>query len=178
MRIAVVGAMTVIACAMGGSTAGDDKGDPPVVLKRADLTALEGVWELKASPKDGWTGTVRATIALYEAGSKATADFGNILYDYDLTKGKDRIRVTNDPTGGVSFAGVRRGKVQALVTSKKFARPAPFKVEPADDLTAPFALASDKLTLDLSKGLQAFLPDTLREMKIVWGKSTWEKVKE
>jgi hypothetical protein len=35
------------------------------VLKRADLEKLEGVWELKAGPKEGWKGTVRATIFLY-----------------------------------------------------------------------------------------------------------------
>lgn len=129
--------------------------------------------ELKADPKDGGKGTVRATIKLYKADGK-TDDFGRILYDYTA----DGFKVTNAPAGGISFAGVRRGKTTSLVTSETFARPAPFKVEPAENLSAPFEVKDDVLTLDLSKSLKAFVPGTAARMKVDWGRATWEKVKK
>lgn len=101
-----------------------------------------------------------------------------MLFDYELTKGNDKFTVSNDPTGGISFAGVRRGNAEALVTAKRFARPAPFQVTATDELTAPFELKGDKLTLDLSKSLKASVPEQVREMKIDWSKMTWERVKK
>ena len=47
-----------------------------------------------------------------------------------------------------------------------------------DGFIAPFEVKGDKLTLDLSKSLNAFVPGTARELKIDWSKTTWEKVKK
>lgn len=173
MRIGLVGAVLFWAGTVPLLRADDE----PTALKRADLEKLEGVWELKADPKEGYKGTVRATITLYKADGKA-ADFGRILYDFDLTDGSDKLAFANAPSGGISFTGVKRGKTTALVTSTMFARPAPFKVEPTDNLSAPFEVKDDKLTLDLSKSLKAFVPSSVSKMKIDWSKATWEKVKK
>jgi hypothetical protein len=169
----LVGALIFSACTFAPLQAGDE----PIALTRAELEKLEGVWVLKAEPKEGWKGTVRATITLYPVDGKA-ADFGRIYYDCDLADGSNKLKIANAPSGGISFAGVKRGKTMALVTSKTFARAAPFKVESADSLSAPFEIKDDKLTLDLSKSLKAFVPGTASEMKIDWSKATWEKIKK
>jgi hypothetical protein len=175
MRFSLAGVVMLTACTSSTMRAGDEKGEEPTILKRADLEKLEGVWALKADPKEGWKGTVRATITIYK--DRDATDFGYILYDFDLADGANTIQVTNDPIGGISFAGVKRGKTKALVTSKRFARPAPFKVDVKDELSAAFEVKDEMLTLDLSKSLKAFVPDTVREMKIDWSKAVWEKVK-
>ena len=178
MRFVLVGVVMLTVCASGNMRAGDDKRKAPTVLKRADLEKLEGVWELKADPKEGWKGTVRATITMFKADGKA-ADFGRIQYDFDLADGAKKLKVANAPSGGISFAGVKRGKTMALVTSQQFVRSAaPFKVEATDALSAPFEVKDDKLTLDLSNSLKAFVPGSVGEMKIDWSKATWEKVKK
>lgn len=166
----------VCGTALLGFVAGAGAQDEPVVLKRADLEKLAGTWRLKADPKEGWRGTAKLTVRLHPADGKA-ADFARLLYDYDLTDGTDKLKVSNAPSGGVSVAAVRRGKTDLLVTHK-FGQPAPFKATPADALTAPFEVKGDTLTLDLSKSGKAFLPGTLREVRIDWAKSTWERVKE
>ena len=172
MRSGLIGAILISACAVAALRADDE----PTALKRADLEKLEGVWELKADPKEGWKGTVRATITMYKVDGK-TPDFGWILYDFDLTNGSNKRKVSNAPGGGISFAGVRRGKTTLLVSLGQFAQP-PFKVDVKDELSAAFEVKDDKLTLDLSKSLKAFAPGTVQEMKIDWGKATWEKVKK
>ncbi|MBY0526292.1 MAG: hypothetical protein K2R98_23060 [Gemmataceae bacterium] len=164
--------MLILSCLAGAARADDE----PTTLKRSQLEKLEGGWQLKADPKEGWKGTVRATITMYQADGKA-ADFGRILYDFDLTDGLNKSKVANAPRGGVSFAGVQQGKSMLLVTSKQ-GQFAPFKVEVAEDASAMFEVKDDKLTLDLSKSLKAFVPGTVREMKIDWSKTTWEKVKK
>ena len=111
MRFAIAGVVFLAACAADTITADDDKGGEIIVLKWAELEKVEGTWELKADPKEGWKGTVRATIKLYPAGGKA-ADFGNILFDFDLTNGKNKLKVSNAPGGGIEFAAIKRGDTQ------------------------------------------------------------------
>ncbi len=175
MRLTVLGVFVAIPLAIGTVNGGDKK-EKLTILKRADLQKLEGMWELKAEPKEGWKGRVRATIKLYPAGGEA-ADFGNILFDFDLTNGKSKLKVSNAPAGGIDFTAVKRGDTQALVTDKNGDSP-PFKVKATDGLIAPFEVKGDKLTLDLSKSLKAFVPGTARELKIDWSKTTWAKVKK
>lgn len=172
MRLAFVGGL-VLVVGLGGAGARD----APVVLKRADLEKLEGTWLLKNQPTEGWKGTVRATIRLNKADG-SNADFARILYDYDLANGDQKFGVSNAPAGGVAVALVRLGKAEVLVAPKDFGRPAPFKVVPADDLSAPVELKGDTLTLDLSKSRTAFVTGTLRELKIDWAKTTWERAKK
>lgn len=172
MRHALVCGMALV-----GFGAGAGAQDEPVVLKRADLEKLVGPWQLKADPKDGWRGTVVLTVDLYKAGG-STPDFARLFYDFDLVDGGGRVKATNAPAGGLSVAAVRRGKTDLLVTHKDFGRPAPFKVVPAEGVSAPFELKGDTLTLDLSKSRKAFVPGTVGEMQIDWAKSTWARVKE
>lgn len=173
MQYRFIGAILLLAFPSSALWAADES----TALKRADLENLVGVWELKADPKEGWKGTVRATFTLYKADGKA-ADFGRILYDYDLADGTNKIAFANAPSGGISFAGVKRGKTTMLVTSTMFARPAPFMIDPMANLAAPFELKEDTLILDLSKSHKAFVPSSVSKMQIDWSKSTWVKVKK
>jgi hypothetical protein len=66
------------------------------------------------------------------AADSKQADFGRILFDFDLVNGVNMIKVSNAPQGGIRFAGVRQDNAERLVTSKDFARSAPFKVMNAD----------------------------------------------
>src|SRR5947209_7996008 len=69
------------------------------VLKRDELKPFEGVWVMKVETKKGWKGTIRATIARYDAGSKQE-DFARITYDYDLAHGNETSSIKNAPLGG------------------------------------------------------------------------------
>jgi hypothetical protein len=163
--------------ALVGVVAGAGSRDEPVVLKRADLERLVGTWRLTADPKEGWRGTARVTVGLYPADGKA-ADFARLLYDFDLADGDNKLKVSNAPSGGVVFGVVRRGTADLLVTHKDFGRRPPFKLDPAEGVSAPFGLKGDTLTLDLSKSRKAFVPGSLGQMQIDWAKTTWERVPE
>lgn len=169
MRNRLIAVLFISTCAVNALRADEE----PTALKRADLEQLEGQWELKVDPKVGLNSTVRVTIKLHKSDGNA-ADFGRIFYDYSA----DGYKVSNAPVGGISFAGVKRGKTTAIVTSTMFGRQAPFKVEPTEDLSAPFEIKDDVLTLDLSKSQKAFVPKSLNKMKLEWGKTNWEKVKK
>jgi hypothetical protein len=171
MRHALVCGMALV-----GFVAGAGAQDEPVVLKRADLEKLAGTWQLKADAKEGWRGTVRVTVSLFPADGKA-ADFARLLYDFDLANGGNKYEASNYPAGGVAAGALRRGKTDLLVTYKDFGRRPPFKLDPADGVSAPFELKGDTLSLDMSKSGKAFLPGSLAKLQIDWAKSTWERVK-
>jgi hypothetical protein len=148
------------------------------VLTRADLKKFEGVWLMKVQTKQGWKGTIRATITLYPAGSKEK-DFGRILYDYDLARGQEKKSIRNAPIGGIGFAGVTRGKKMLLVTSERegFGPTVPFKVDPKDVLSAPVTLAGGKLRLDVSKSQKHFC-FPLSGFDLEWGRLEFTKGKK
>jgi hypothetical protein len=173
MRCAIIGAVFATACAADTPRAED----VPVVLKRAALEPLEGVWELKAVPSGGYRGTVRATVTLYRADG-AASNFGRLVYDFDLADETSQIQGDGVPKGGVSFGVVKRGASTALVTSQKFSQPAPFEVVATVALVAPFDVKGDELTLDVSKSLKAFVPGFITPLQIDWGKTKWERVKK
>lgn len=168
-----------LACGMAlvGFAAGAGAQDEPVVLKRADIEKLVGIWQLKADAKEGWRGTVRVTVSLFPADGK-DADFARLLYDFNLADGGNRYEASNVPAGGVAAGALRRGKTDLLVTHKDFGRSRPFKLDAAEGVSAPFELKGDTLTLDLSKSGRAFLPGVIAKLQIDWAKSTWERVKE
>ena len=149
----------LLGLAFGVQARGDDKpkAEDVKVLKRADLKQFEGVWELKVNTKKGWKGTLRATIALYDAGSKEE-NFARITYDWDLARGKETSSMKNAPIGGIAFAGVSQGKKLLLVTSERegFEPTVPFKVEPNKEFSAPATVTKDKLQLDVSKSVKSF----------------------
>jgi hypothetical protein len=154
------------------------KADEIKVLKRADLKQFEGVWVMDVKTEKGWTGTIRATITLYDAGS-AKENFGSILYSYALKKGRDETSVENAPGGGIGFAGVTRGKAMFLVTAKRegFLPKVPFKVDPKAELSAPVTISDDKLTLDVSKSVKHFC-FPFDSFDLDWSKLTFTKAKK
>jgi hypothetical protein len=148
------------------------------VLMRADLVKLVGVWEMKVQTKKGWKGIVRATITLYPAGSKEK-DFGRILYDYDLARGKDKMSIQNAPLGGIAFAGVKQGNRLLLVTAERegLGPTVPFKVDPKPDLSAPLTLTDGKLVLDVTRSVKPFC-FPLTGFDLEWGRLQFTKGKK
>jgi hypothetical protein len=154
------------------------KGTDFAVLTRADLKKLEGVWLMKVQSKTGWKGSIRATIKLYPDRADEK-DFGNILYDYDLTRGQEKSSIRNAPLQGIAFAGVMRGKQMLLVTAERegIGPTVPFKVEPKEELSALVALADGKLRLDVSKSRQHFcFPMT--DFDLEWSRLEFTRVKK
>ena len=128
--------------------------------------------------KKGWKGTIQATITLYAADSK-NENFGNILYNYDLTRGAERSGIENAPSGGIGFALVSRGKKLSLVTAERegFGPELPFKVDPKPALSAPVTIAEDKLVLDCSKSAKAFC-FPFEEFDLDWAKLEFTRAKK
>ena len=147
------------------------------VLKRADLKQFEGVWVMKVETKKGWKGTIRATIALYDAGSKEE-DFARVTYDYDLARGKETSSIKNAPLGGIAFAGVSQGKKLLRVTSERegFEPTVPFKVEPKKEMSAPVTVTKDQLQLDVSRSVKSFC-FPLSDFDLEWDRLEFAKSK-
>ena len=145
-------------------------------LKRADLKPFEGAWTMEVKSKTGWKGTIRATIALYDAGSPKE-NFGRIFYNYNLARGSEKRSLEIAHIGGIEFAGVRQGKTTLLVTAEPedIGPTVPFKVDPKAEFSAPVMLADGKLRLDVSKSLQAFCPP-FADMYLDWAKLEFTKV--
>jgi hypothetical protein len=176
MRTGIAGGVLVLCCLVAQGRPGpQDKPGEAVRLKRADLAKLEGDWELKVDTKKGWKGSIRANFVVYPEDSRE-AGFGRILYHFDLIHGDNKLKVQNSPIGGVPFAGVKRDGKLLLVTDAD-RRPAPFKVKVVEELSAPFSVADDRLTLDVSKSLKAFCA-TFTDVDLDWGKLVLVKMKK
>lgn len=148
------------------------------VLKRADLKPFEGTWVMAVDTKKGWKGTIRATVTVYDAGSK-NENFGRILYAYDLARGNEKSVIENAPAGGIGFAVVSRGKKLSLVTAERegFGPTVPFKVDPKPALSAPVTVTEDKLVLDCSTSAKAFC-FPFDDFDLDWGKLEFTRVKK
>ncbi|MFO0965522.1 MAG: hypothetical protein U0793_08050 [Gemmataceae bacterium] len=134
-------------------------------LRHADLQKLAGGWEMKVDLKSGWKGTIELHVLVH--GPDGDLDGAcRLTYWASLTRGeKDRIIVINArPPRQVVAAGVKRGSAPALVSrgrEKRGDRYGLAPVDPRPELTAPFKLDGDKLTLDLSNSRDSFLPAKL-----------------
>ena len=134
-------------------------------LTEADLAKLRGAWELKVDTKAGWKGSIWLHIIVAAPGHEREG-FGFLVYDAELI-GPERVFLRN--SGGMGFAGVRKGDAWALVAG---GRP-PFEVKPTAELMAPFTVANKKLTLDLSRSRSRFWPKKLPELDLDWSKLEW-----
>jgi hypothetical protein len=146
-------------------------------LTYEDMKKLNGTWEINVNQKTGWSGTICLHITVYGPGAEDNAD-GYLFMSYDAKLiGKEKtITVRNAAGRGVTFAGIRQGNVQSLVTQPKGkSRFKPFEVKLVPELMAPFKLNGKKLTLDMSKSAKLFLPRKIGALNLDWSNSEWTR---
>ncbi len=140
-------------------------------LTLAEMEKLRGSWELKVDSKTGWKGAVYLYVILGAAGGEREG-FGALVYDVDLAKGKEILRIRNVLLR--TIAGVKQGHMMAMVTTTGRQR-APFEVKPSPELIAPFTVGGNKLTLDFSRSFQHFLPAEVTMLQLDWTKLEWTR---
>ena len=166
-------------------------------LTREDLKKLEGTWELKVNPVNGWKGTVKAIIKLrpeksnwpsskgiledgvlklYPDNGRWLNDRAQIFYDYDLTRGTDRFRVVDLTEPYTEFHGAGTSKFQGMIAFPTLESEEEAK-ESKREHTAIYELKGDTLTVDFAKNLRDFVPRYVRAMNVDWSKAVWQRVK-
>ena len=156
---------------------GTEIAEEPTRLKRADLEKLEGTWELKAEPKEGWKGTVpHDHFPLFGRQQAGRFRENPLRLRSGRRQEQDQSGQCSDRRDSVCRRQARKSR--GIGCFEGFRAAPPFKVEPTDELSTTFEVIDGKLSLDLSKSRKAFLPGSVSEIQIDWSKAIWEKVKK
>lgn len=155
---------------------------PFQLLRFGDLQKLNGSWELKVDLPSGWQGTIDLFIQVNGPGGKLDGACG-LRYNAALMDQKgQRIQLINAlAPGQIVAAGIKQGDVVAMVSrgkEKKGDLPGLTDIDPRPELTTPFQLDGDKLTLDMSKSKNRFLPTKLAALDLDFAKLQFTRSKK
>ena len=173
MRSITVFALIAISMAMAAHGDEQKKEAPFEQLTYAELSKLDGTWEMKVDAKSGWKGVVTLYIMVQGPGGKMDR-FCYMIYDATMDRNNERLFSKNAFGKGVTFAGVKQGQQFALVAPANPGR-GPFEIKTSPELIAPYKLDGKKLTIDMSKSAKSFLPKRLAELEIDWSKTEWTR---
>jgi hypothetical protein len=182
MRILAIAAILIVALP-AELLAQEPKKDAPFQLLRfGDLGKLNGSWEMKVDLPSGWQGTIDLFIQVNGPGGKLDGACG-LRYSATLMDQQgQRIQLINAlAPGQIVTAGIKQGNVVALVSrgkEKKGDLPGLTDIDPRPELTTPFQLDGDKLTLDMSKSKNRFLPTKLAALDLDFAKLLFTRSKK
>lgn len=182
MRILAITAFLIVALPGEPLAQEPKKAAPFQLLRFGDLEKLNGSWEMKVDLPSGWQGTIDLFIRVNGPGGNLDGACG-LRYNAALMDKKgQRIQLINAlAPGQIVAAGIRQGRVVALVSrgkGKKGDVPGLTDIDPRPELTTPFQLDSDKLTLDMSKSKNHFLPTKLAALDLDFAKLQWTRSKK
>lgn len=182
MRILAITALLIVALPREAFAQEPTKAAPFQLLRFGDLEKLNGSWEMKVDLPSGWQGTIDLFILVQGPGGSLDGSCGLRYSAALMDKKGERIQLINAfAPGQIVTAGIRQGKVVALASrgkEKKGDVSGLTDIDPRPELTTPFQLEGDRLTLDMSKSKNHFLPTKLMPLDLDFAKLQFTRSKK